>query len=91
MRGCINGCRSPTMPLPSPQEPTGERKGLSTGTPPPRNAVEAATAVSSAAAGGTREAGPQRSERRAGERFGAARAGRSLNLHIAPSEVGNQP
>jgi hypothetical protein len=42
------------------------------GPPPPRNAVEAAAAASSAATGGTREAGPQRSDRRAGERIGAS-------------------
>jgi hypothetical protein len=61
------------MPLPSPQEPAGEPKGLPRlGPPPPRNAVEATAAVSSAATGGTRERAPHLSERRAGGRIGAA-------------------
>jgi hypothetical protein len=56
MRGCIDGCRSPsaTMALPSPQEPAGKRNGPSAANgipPPPRNAVEAAAAASRAAAG----------------------------------------
>src|SRR5690348_6231000 len=55
MRGCINGCRSPspTMPLPSPQEPlVSERAFPRNGEPPPpRNALEAPGAVSTAATG----------------------------------------
>jgi len=56
------------------QEPTGEAKGPFRGMNLRRrgNAVEAAAAASSAATGGTREPGPQRSEHRAAERIGAA-------------------